>query len=129
MAGVISVMSKFAAGIAGGCWTFAGGTFAAASFTPGSIGRCAVDGCTFDGTVINSSTKAVPPNYPFCKTGACPGQCFINCQTDSELFSFHAGGINVLFADGHVSFLNDNLDVATLAALLTRNCSDIPGDY
>jgi prepilin-type N-terminal cleavage/methylation domain-containing protein/prepilin-type processing-associated H-X9-DG protein len=89
----------------------------------------AVDGATNDGTVVNSSVKALPPAYPTCPAGACPGTCFINCQTDSELFSFHAGGIQVLFADGHVSFLNETLSIPTLAALLTRNGSDIPGDY
>jgi prepilin-type N-terminal cleavage/methylation domain-containing protein/prepilin-type processing-associated H-X9-DG protein len=89
----------------------------------------AIDGCTFDGTVVNGATKAIPPAYPTCKAGACPGTCFINCQTDSELFSFHSGGIQVLFADGHVSFLNESIGIATLGALLTRNAGDIPGEY
>jgi prepilin-type N-terminal cleavage/methylation domain-containing protein/prepilin-type processing-associated H-X9-DG protein len=89
----------------------------------------AVDGSTNDGTVVNSSKKATPPAYPTCPTGACPGTCFINCVNDSELYSFHAGGIQVLFADGHVSFLSDSIGVSTLAALLTRNGSDIPGEY
>ena len=89
----------------------------------------AVDGATFDGSVLNSAKKAVPPAFPTCPAGACPGTCFINCHTDSELFSFHAGGINVLFADGHVSFLSENISVSTLAALLTRNAGDIPGEY
>jgi prepilin-type N-terminal cleavage/methylation domain-containing protein/prepilin-type processing-associated H-X9-DG protein len=89
----------------------------------------AVDGATLDGSIVNSAKKATPPAFPTCPAGACPGTCFINCQTDSELFSFHTGGVMVLFADGHVTFLNESLGVNTLAALLTRNGSDLPGDY
>jgi prepilin-type processing-associated H-X9-DG protein len=89
----------------------------------------AVDGATFDGKTVNSSVKGTPPAYPTCPAGACPGLCFINCISDSELFSFHAGGIQVLFADGHVDFLNESIDISTLGALLTRNAGDIPGSY
>jgi prepilin-type processing-associated H-X9-DG protein len=89
----------------------------------------AVDGATADGSVVNGSKKATPPAYPTCPAGACPGTCFINCQTDSELFSFHTGGVMVLFADGHVTFLNESLGVNNLAALLTRSGSDFPGEY
>ncbi len=89
----------------------------------------AIDGCTYDGTIINSSKKSIPPAYPTCPAGACPGTCFMNCNTDSELFSFHSGGIMALFADGHVVFLNESISVQTLGALLTRNAGDIPGDY
>jgi prepilin-type processing-associated H-X9-DG protein len=89
----------------------------------------AVDGATFDGSVTNSASKATPPNYPTCSSGACPGLCFMNCNSDSELYSFHQGGVQVLFADGHVAFLSDSIGISTLGALLTRNGSDIPGDY
>jgi prepilin-type N-terminal cleavage/methylation domain-containing protein/prepilin-type processing-associated H-X9-DG protein len=89
----------------------------------------AIDGSTFDGTITNGSKKAVPPAYPTCPAGACPGTCFINCLNDSELFSFHSGGIMALFADGHVVFLNESISVQTLGALLTRNAGDIPGEY
>jgi prepilin-type N-terminal cleavage/methylation domain-containing protein/prepilin-type processing-associated H-X9-DG protein len=89
----------------------------------------AVDGCTFDGITVNKSSKATPPTYPFCAAGKCPGTCFINCVTDSELFSFHSGGVMALFADGHVVFLNESLSTQTLGALLTRNAGDIPGEY
>jgi prepilin-type N-terminal cleavage/methylation domain-containing protein/prepilin-type processing-associated H-X9-DG protein len=87
----------------------------------------AIDGCTYDGLTINSSKKATPPAYPTCP--GCVGTCFINCNTDSEMFSFHAGGINVLFADGSVHFLSENISAQTLGALLTRNAGDVPGEY
>ncbi len=53
----------------------------------------------------------------------------MNCYNDSEMFAFHSGGVTVLFADGHVSFLNQDMSAQTLGALLTRNAGDIPGDY
>jgi prepilin-type N-terminal cleavage/methylation domain-containing protein/prepilin-type processing-associated H-X9-DG protein len=34
-------------------------------------------------------------------------------------FSFHAGGMNTVFADGSVHFLNENISVTTFAALIT----------
>ena len=92
----------------------------------------AVDGSTYDGSFQNSAKKAVPPTYPTCpipancQTGA---TCFMNCTNESEFFSFHSGGINVLFADGHVVFLNQDMSAATFGALLTRNAKDIPGEY
>jgi prepilin-type N-terminal cleavage/methylation domain-containing protein/prepilin-type processing-associated H-X9-DG protein len=90
----------------------------------------AVDGTTDDGTFTNSAKKAVPPLYPTCPIPAnCQGSCFINCNNDSELFSFHSGGVMALFADGHVVFLNQSLSAVTLGALLTRNAKDIPGEY
>jgi len=89
----------------------------------------AVDGCTFDGSIVNSSKKATPPAYPTCPAGACPGTCFINCNSDSEIFSFHSGGAMFLFADGSVHFISETIDTATLGALLTRNAKDVPGDW
>jgi prepilin-type N-terminal cleavage/methylation domain-containing protein/prepilin-type processing-associated H-X9-DG protein len=92
----------------------------------------AVDGCTYDGSFVNSSVKAIPPAYPTCPipTNCQAGAtCFINCNNDSEIFSFHAGGAQALFADGHVVMLNQDMSAQTLGALLTRNAKDIPGEY
>ncbi len=89
----------------------------------------AVDGCTNDGTIVNSSSKALPPAYPTCAAGACPGTCFINCNSDSEIFSFHQGGAQTVFADGSVHFISESISAATLGALLTRNAGDVVGDY
>jgi prepilin-type processing-associated H-X9-DG protein len=91
----------------------------------------AIDGATNDPNpltqYINSAAKSTPPAYPTCV--GCIGTCFINCLNDSEMFSFHAGGINVLFADGSVHFINESISAQSLGALLTRNAGDIPGEY
>ena len=49
-----------------------------------------------------------------------PGPCALNCTNDQQVYSFHAGGANVLFADGSVHFLNTGMDVRVLARLATR---------
>lgn len=49
-----------------------------------------------------------------------PGPCAIDCSNDREVYSFHSGGANAVFADGHVQFLPATVSISTLAALVTR---------
>jgi prepilin-type N-terminal cleavage/methylation domain-containing protein/prepilin-type processing-associated H-X9-DG protein len=49
-----------------------------------------------------------------------PGPCAINCTNDREVYSFHPGGTNAVFADGHVRSLSASMGLPTLAALVTR---------
>lgn len=49
-----------------------------------------------------------------------PGPCGINCTDNNEAFSFHPNGVNGLFADGRVRFLQKSIAVHTYAALVTR---------
>ena len=37
-----------------------------------------------------------------------------------EVYGFHPGGANAVFADGHVQFLTTGTDLRVLAALITR---------
>jgi prepilin-type N-terminal cleavage/methylation domain-containing protein/prepilin-type processing-associated H-X9-DG protein len=53
----------------------------------------------------------------------------LNCGPNEEIFSFHTGGANVVFADGHVSFLRQSLDGATLRALLTVDGGEVTPAY
>ena len=48
----------------------------------------------------------------------------LNRRNDNEPYSFHPGGANFLFADGHVQFLDDSIPLLTMAALCTRNAQD-----
>ncbi len=61
-------------------------------------------------------------------------KCIIQCgnsgengDTDAEIFSFHPGGVNFLFADGHVDALSSDIDPRLLLALMTPNSSDDNG--
>ena len=44
----------------------------------------------------------------------------MNRRNDNEPYSFHPGGGNFLYADAHVSFLDQGIDIVTFAALATR---------
>jgi prepilin-type N-terminal cleavage/methylation domain-containing protein/prepilin-type processing-associated H-X9-DG protein len=49
-----------------------------------------------------------------------PGPCALNCSNDDEIYSFHSGGANSVFADASVHFLKAGMDVRLLAGLVTR---------
>jgi len=57
-----------------------------------------------------------------------PGPCAINCTNLKEVYSFHPGGANVLFADGSVHFLHAGIDIRILAALITRAGGEVIPD-
>ena len=56
------------------------------------------------------------------------GTCMINCTSNNEIYSFHPGGANALFADGSVHFLKNSLNLRTLAALCTRSGGEVISD-
>jgi prepilin-type processing-associated H-X9-DG protein len=45
------------------------------------------------------------------------------------VYSFHSQGANVVFVDGHVSFLRQSISPQTFIALVTRANGDMPGEY
>ena len=47
-------------------------------------------------------------------------RCAINCTNDREVYSFHPGGANAVFADGSMHFLKVGMSIKILAALVTR---------
>jgi prepilin-type N-terminal cleavage/methylation domain-containing protein/prepilin-type processing-associated H-X9-DG protein len=49
-----------------------------------------------------------------------PGPCALNCTNDGEVYAFHAGGANAVFADGSVHFLRVGMDIRIMARLVTR---------
>jgi prepilin-type processing-associated H-X9-DG protein len=53
------------------------------------------------------------------------GSCAINCTNDREVYSFHHGGANVQFADGHAKFLKATISIGTYARLVTRAGDEI----
>lgn len=49
----------------------------------------------------------------------------MNRKNDNEPYSFHPGGGNFLFADGHVSFIRESVSLRTFAALCTRAAGEV----
>jgi prepilin-type processing-associated H-X9-DG protein len=77
-----------------------------------SEGPFSLDGSNLDGSVEGGGPAA--------------GCTFaMNRRNDNEPYSFHPGGANVLFADGHVSLIPDNVALQVLAALSTRNAGEV----
>jgi prepilin-type processing-associated H-X9-DG protein len=60
-----------------------------------------------------------PPNQAPLQTGG------NNAGANDELFSFHPGGVNVLFGDGSVRFLKDTVNVVTLRSLVTLKGGEV----
>jgi prepilin-type processing-associated H-X9-DG protein len=48
------------------------------------------------------------------------GARVINEQQGTGFFSRHPGGIQAVYADGHVSFISESIDIPTLIALVTK---------
>jgi prepilin-type N-terminal cleavage/methylation domain-containing protein/prepilin-type processing-associated H-X9-DG protein len=59
------------------------------------------------------------------------GPCVMNCNNlQGDIYSFHSGGANVVFADGSVRFVKDGVNINTLAALVTKGGGEIiPNDF
>ena len=60
-----------------------------------------------------------------------PGTCPMNCTNAGEVYSFHTGGANAVFADGSVHFLRESIDIRVLARLITRAGGEVvsAGDF
>lgn len=74
---------------------------------------------SFDGSAADGSAEGCGP--------ACAA--VMNTRNDNEPYSFHTGGGNFLFSDGHVQFLREGVALPVFAALCTRAAGEIPGDY
>jgi prepilin-type N-terminal cleavage/methylation domain-containing protein/prepilin-type processing-associated H-X9-DG protein len=48
------------------------------------------------------------------------GPCAINCTNNREVYSFHPGGANAVFADGSAHFLKADMEIRIFARLATR---------
>jgi prepilin-type N-terminal cleavage/methylation domain-containing protein/prepilin-type processing-associated H-X9-DG protein len=107
---LVSSPPGFANGVQGGGWC------RPASEIPSFSGSSA-DGTTFPGTcAINCTNGQKVTTYP---------DPYYGTDGTGAVYSFHTGGVNTLFADGSVHFLQQNIDVRTFAALVTRNGGEV----
>jgi prepilin-type N-terminal cleavage/methylation domain-containing protein len=71
-----------------------------------------IEGCNQAGTA-----RAVAPLAP------------MNACNDSDMYSFHTGGVQFLLGDGSVRFLSQNIDAFTYAGLCTKAGGEVVGDF
>ncbi len=58
------------------------------------------------------------------------GPCAINCNNQSgDIYSFHPGGANIVFADGSVRFVSETVPITLLASLVTKAGSEIIPEF
>ena len=73
-----------------------------------------------------ADTSNAIPLHTFRNDGLrVPGPCPINCTNNNEAFSFHPGGVDTVFADGSVRFLNETISIPTYAGLITRSGGEV----
>src|SRR5262249_36910504 len=74
-------------------------------------------GATYGGPFLRMINNSP---VPFGGPPGCPWTQY-NCGPNSEPYSFHGNGCNVLFMDGHVIFIRDDIDPIAFRRLLTAN--------
>jgi prepilin-type N-terminal cleavage/methylation domain-containing protein/prepilin-type processing-associated H-X9-DG protein len=53
------------------------------------------------------------------------GICLINCTSNNEIYSFHPGGANMLFADGSVHFFKESMDPRIVVYMISRSGGEV----
>ena len=56
------------------------------------------------------------------------GPCAVNCSNRNEIYALHPGGANIGLGDGSVRFLKAGINIATVAALVTRANGEVIGN-
>lgn len=70
------------------------------------------------------------PLQGFNKDGvSCFGLCVMNCTNNGEPYSFHSGGVQSAFADGHVRFISESIDAHLFSALITAHGGEVIGEF
>ena len=67
-------------------------------------------------------------NTPVGGPSTCPWSAN-NCGPNDEAFSFHTGGAQAIFGDGHVSFIRDSISMTAARFLCTPADGDLTPDY
>jgi prepilin-type processing-associated H-X9-DG protein len=55
--------------------------------------------------------------------------CQSSCEQRFQFSSRHEGGAQFTFADGHGTFISENMDVNVLRALATRAGNEVVGEF
>ena len=76
---------------------------------------------SLDGARSDGAAEGCGPN------GGCTAA--MNAKNDNEPYSFHPGGGNFLFADAHTEFIQESVELTTMAALCTMKGGEVPAGY
>lgn len=79
-----------------------------------SVDGSTADGITFPGPCALNCTNGenvVPGGFP---------NSFYDTEGTGEVYSFHPGGANILFGDGSVKFIEDEINIREFAKMVTR---------
>jgi prepilin-type N-terminal cleavage/methylation domain-containing protein/prepilin-type processing-associated H-X9-DG protein len=91
-----------------------------------------VSGCNLpqDGSWANPDGAIVITGFDAAKKNV-PGSIAVNGTNSQNVYSFHQGGANVLFADGSVKFLSASVTLDVLVSLMTRSGGEVipPSSY
>ena len=100
------------AGLNGGGWVRPASDFTfAASSNSGTV----VPAATLTGASVSATNGAnVFPNY-----SPSTGAPYWGVYGTSQPYSFHSGGVQVLFGDGRVQLINSKISIPVFAALIT----------
>ena len=63
--------------------------------------------------------------FPADGNGEAPGPCHTNCVNRNEVFCFHPGGANHVYADGSVHFVKETASIQIMANLISRAGGEI----
>jgi prepilin-type N-terminal cleavage/methylation domain-containing protein/prepilin-type processing-associated H-X9-DG protein len=77
-----------------------------------SEGGFSLDGANFDGSLQGLGPTLTPRA--------------MNATNENEPYSFHPGGANFLYADGHVTFIRETIPLMVFAGLITKKGSEAP---
>lgn len=80
------------------------------------------------GEVVEASKRVINNNaMPFGGPSNCLWNASTHCGPNDEIFSFHGPGANVVFMDGHVNFLSQDINAAVLRYLTSASERVSPG--
>lgn len=92
-------------------------------------GKMTDAGIAQDGGWANRDNEYIVHGYDVA-AGSSPGTCHTNCYNGNEVYSFHQGGANHVFADGSVHFITASMDIREFVKLITKQAGDVaPSDF
>ncbi len=74
---------------------------------------------------ITSGYKWASEGLYFVIDYTCKGNSFFNCRNWDEIYSFHTGGCNFLYADGSVHFHSESMDPEVFVSRFTAAAGDV----